>query len=114
MRGLNRVSLIGNVGGAVDFQILTEGIPVAKLSLATSEVYKDKDGKAHTETEWHSVVLWRGLAELAKNYFHKGSLLFVEGKIKTRSYEDKEKVKRYVTEIVADNLIMLDKKPSEN
>ncbi len=114
MRGLNKVTLIGNIGGEVDFQTLNEGVNVAKFSLATTEVYKDKNGQTQTETEWHTVVLWRGLAELAKNYFHKGSLLFVEGKIKSRSYEDKENVKRYVTEIVADNIIMLDKKPVED
>ncbi len=110
MRGLNKVSLIGNLGKDPDMQYLEGGIPVAKISLATTESYKDKSGTSHNQTEWHTVVLWRGLAELAHKYLVKGSLVFIEGKLKSRSFEDKEGVKRFVTEIVAEQLILLDKK----
>lgn len=110
MRGLNKVTLIGNLGKDPEVQTLQEDIKVAKFSLATSESYKDDKGQAHTSTEWHTVVLWRGLAELAEKYLKKGSLVYVEGKIKTRAYEDKAGAKKYVTEIAAEEIIMLDKK----
>ena len=114
MRGLNKVTLIGNVGKDPDFQILEGNISVTKLSLATTESYKDKNGMAQSSTDWHNVVLWRGLADLAKNYLVKGSLVYVEGKIKTRSFDDKDGQKKYVTEIVAEQLILLDKKTDGN
>ena len=114
MRGLNKVTLIGNVGKDPDFQILEGNISVTKLSLATTESYKDKNGMAQSSTDWHNVVLWRGLADLAKNYLAKGSLVYVEGKIKTRSFDDKDGQKKYVTEIVAEQLILLDKKTDGN
>ena len=114
MLGLNKVTLIGNLGQDPEMQMLESNIPVAKFSLATSEMFKDKNGQSHTQTEWHTVVLWRGLAELANKYLRKGSLVFIEGKIKTRNYTDKEGIKRYVTEIIAEQLILLDKKKDEN
>ena len=114
MKGLNKVSLIGNVGHDPEIQYLEGNVAVAKLSLATTEIYKDKNGQNHSETEWHSVVLWRGLAEMAHKYLRKGSLVFVEGKLKTRSYDDKQGNKRYVTEIVAEQLLLLDKKTERN
>ena len=110
MRGLNKVSLIGNLGKEPDFQYLEGQVAVARISLATTETFKDKTGNAQIQTEWHTVVLWRGLAELANKYLSKGSLVFIEGKLKTRSYDDKEGNKRYVTEVVAEQVIMLDKK----
>ncbi len=110
MRGVNRVMLIGNLGKDPDIQLLEGNIPVAKFSLATTESYKDRTGKLIAQTEWHTVVLWRGLAELAQKYLHKGSLVYVEGHLKTRSWEDKEGHKKFATEIVGDNLIMLDKR----
>ena len=110
MRGLNKVTLIGNLGAEPDYQQLEGNISVAKFSLATTESFKDKTGKAHTTTDWHTVVLWRSLADLARNYLQKGSLVYVEGKLKTRSYDDRDGNKRYVTEIVAEQLIMLDRK----
>jgi len=110
MIGLNKVSLIGNLGKDPDFQYLAGQVAVAKLSLATTETFKDKTGNAQTQTEWHTVVLWRGLAELAHKYLSKGSLVFIEGKLKTRSYDDKDGTKKYVTEIMAEQLILLDKK----
>ncbi|SFC80903.1 single-stranded DNA-binding protein [Spirosoma endophyticum] len=109
MRGLNKVTLIGNLGKDPEIQQLEGNIAVAKFSLATTEQFKDKNGQSKTETEWHTIVLWRNLAELAHKYLTKGSLVFIEGKLKTRSYDDKEGNKKYITEIVADQLIMLDK-----
>jgi single-strand DNA-binding protein len=109
MRGLNKVTLIGNVGKTPDLQTLEGNVSVAKLSLATTEFYKDKNGQQRSETEWHTVVLWRGLADLASKYLQKGSLVYVEGKIKNRSYDDKEGIKQTVTEIIADSFLMLDR-----
>src|SRR5436305_10943660 len=110
MRGVNRVMLIGNLGKEPDVQYLEGNIAVAKFPLATTETYKDKNGTLVSQTEWHTVVLWRGLAELAQKYLHKGSLVFIEGRIRTRNWEDKDKNKRFSTEIVGDNLVMLDKR----
>jgi single-strand DNA-binding protein len=114
MTGLNKVLLLGNLGKDPEIQTLTGNVKVAKCSLATTETYKDEKGQRHTQTEWHSVILWRGLAELAEKYLHKGSSVYIEGKNKTRSYDDKQGTKRYVTEVVAETLIMLDKKPSSD
>jgi single-strand DNA-binding protein len=110
MRGVNRVMLIGNLGKDPDIQFLEGSICVAKFSLATTETYKDRTGKLISQTEWHTIVLWRGLAELAQKYLHRGSLVYIEGRLKTRSWEDKEGNKKFATEIVGDNLIMLDKR----
>jgi single-strand DNA-binding protein len=102
--------LIGNLGRDPDLQYLEGNIAVAKFPLATTETFKDKGGNLVSQTEWHTVVLWRGLAELAQKYLHKGSLVFIEGRLRTRNWEDKDKVKRFSTEIVGDNLVMLDKR----
>jgi single-strand DNA-binding protein len=110
MRGVNRVMLIGNLGKDPDLQQLEGNIAVAKFPLATTETFKDRTGKLVSQTEWHTIVLWRGLAELAQKYLHKGSLVYIEGRLKTRSWEDKEGVKKFMTEVVGDNLIMLDKR----
>ena len=110
MRGVNRVILIGNLGKDPDIQYLEGNIAVAKFPLATTETYKDRTGKLVSQTEWHSVVLWRGLADLAQKYLHKGSLIYIEGHLKNRSWDDKEGNKKFATEVVGDNLIMLDKR----
>jgi single-strand DNA-binding protein len=110
MRGVNRVVLIGNIGREPDLQYLEGNIAVAKFPLATTESYKDRNGNLVSQTEWHTVVLWRGLAELAQKYLHKGSLVYIEGRIRTRSWEDKDKNKRLSTEILGDNMVMLDKR----
>src|SRR3954453_6445229 len=110
MRGVNRVMLIGNLGKDPDMQYLEGNIGVAKFPLATTETFKDRSGKLVSQTEWHTVVLWRGLAELAQRYLHKGSLVYIEGRLRTRNWEDKDKVRRFATEIVGDNLVMLDKR----
>jgi len=110
MRGVNKVILIGNLGKDPDIQYLEGNIPVSKFPLATTETYKDKNGKLISQTEWHNVVLWRGLAELAQKYLHKSSLVYIEGRLKTRYWEDREHNRKVATEIIADNLIMLDKR----
>ena len=114
MRGLNKVTLIGNLGKDPDVQQLDGNVSVAKFSLATTETFKDRNDQSHTDTEWHTIVLWRSLAELAGTYLRKGSHVYVEGKLKTRQYDDKEGNKRYVTEVVAEQLIMLDKKTNSD
>ncbi len=110
MRGINRVMLIGNLGKEPEIQYLEGNIAVAKFPLATTETYKDKNGALISQTEWHNVVLWRGLAELSQKHLHKGSLVYVEGRLRTRNWEDKDKTRRFSTEIVVDNLVMLDKR----
>ena len=102
--------LIGNLGKEPEMQFLEGNIAVAKISLATTETYKDKTGKLISQTEWHTIILWRGLAELAQKYLHKGSLIYIEGRLKTRSRVDKDGIQRNETDIIADNLVMLDKK----
>lgn len=115
MRGLNKVMLIGNLGKDPEVQYIDNGrIPVARFPLATTETYKDKNGQNISQTEWHSIVLWRGLAELAQKYLKKGSLVFIEGRLRSRMKEDKDKVKRIITEVVADSLVMLDRKKDAN
>lgn len=110
MRGVNRVMLIGNLGKNPDLQILEGNIAVAKFPLATTETFKDRTGKLVSQTEWHTVVLWRGLAELAQKYLHKGSLVYIEGRLRTRNWDDKDGNRKFATEVVGDNLIMLDKR----
>jgi len=110
MKGLNKVQLIGNLGKDPELSVLEGNISVAKFPLATTETYRDSKGNSQTNTEWHNIVLWRGLAELADKFLKKGSIIYIEGKIKTRHYDDKEGVRKYVTEIVADEMIMLEKK----
>lgn len=109
MRGVNKVVLVGNLGRDPDIQYIEGDIPVAKFPLATTEIRK-VNGNVISETEWHTIVLWRGLADLAHKYLKKGSLVYVEGKLRTRSWEDKDKIKRFQTEIIGENLIMLEKR----
>jgi single-strand DNA-binding protein len=107
MAGVNRVILIGNLGKDPEIRSLEGGVKVANFSLATSETYKGKNGEKVDSTEWHNIVLWRGLAEVAENYLKKGNTIYVEGKIRTRDWTDKDGNKRYTTEIIADNMVML-------
>ena len=113
MQGINKVSLIGNIGKEPEINVLEGNIKVAKFSLATTETYKDTSGTKQTHTEWHSIVAWRGLADLAEKYLHKGSSLYIEGKLRTRNFDSKEGHKVYVTEILAETIIMLDKANKE-
>ena len=106
---LNKAQLIGNVGKAPDVRYLDSGVAVATFPLATTDrAYTLPNGTQVPErTEWHNIVLWRGLAETAEKYVHKGDKLYIEGKIRSRSYDDQNGVKRYVVEIFADNMEML-------
>ena len=109
---VNKVILIGNVGKDPEVRYLDTGIAVASFPLATTDrAYTLSNGTQVPErTEWHNLVLWRGLAETAEKYVHKGDKLYVEGKIRTRSYDDQNGAKRYVTEIFVDNMEMLSPK----
>lgn len=106
MAGVNKVILVGHLGKDPETRTLEGGTKVTTFSLATTESFKNKDGQRIDQTEWHSIVLWRGLAEVAEKYLKKGQLVYIEGKLKTRSWE-KDGVKRYTTEIQADNMSML-------
>ncbi len=110
MRGMNRVILVGNVGKETEVKKLADGTAVVQVSLATTETFQLKDGTKSSSTQWHTVVLWRGLAELAGRFIKKGSLVLVEGRIMYRKYEDRDGVMRYKTEIVGDKIILLDRK----
>ena len=107
MAGVNKVILVGNLGKDPEVKYLDSGVAVANFSLATTENYKNKEGERVSQTEWHNIVLWRGLAEVAEKWLKKGSSVYIEGKIKTRKWEDKDGNTRYNTEILADNMTML-------
>ena len=114
MAGVNKVILVGNLGKDPEVRYLDNGVAVANFSLATTENYKNKEGERVSQTEWHNIVLWRGLAEVAEKWLKKGSLVYVEGKIRTRKWEDKDGNNRYSTEILGDNMTMLGGKPSSD
>lgn len=114
MRGLNKVMLIGNLGKDPEILFTENNVPMARISVATTETFRDKSGKQVAQTEWHAVVLWRSLAEMAQQYLHKGSLVYLEGKLKTRTWDDKEGKRKSITEIIADHMVMLDKKEAGN
>lgn len=107
---VNKVILVGNLGQDPELRYTPSGAAVTTLSIATNEVWKDNDGNQQERTEWHRVVLWRRLAEIAGEYLKKGSKVYLEGRLQTRSWEDKDGVKRYATEVIADNMTMLDSK----
>ncbi len=107
-KSLNKVMLIGHLGKDPELRYTSNGIAVASFSMATNEAWKDQDGNLQERTEWHNIVAWRRLAEICGEYLKKGKRVYIEGKIQTRSYDDKNGVKRYTTEVVADDLIMLD------
>jgi single-strand DNA-binding protein len=111
---VNKVILIGNLGKDPEIRYLESGVPIANFSLATSETYTDKtSGERRNQTEWHNIVLWRGLAEVAEKYLKKGQKVYIEGKLRSRSWNDKDNITRYTTEIVAENMTMLSPR-SEN
>ncbi|MBL4672322.1 MAG: single-stranded DNA-binding protein [Arenicella sp.] len=103
----NKVQLIGNLGADPEVKELTDGKTVAKLSLATSNTYKKASGEKVTETQWHNLVAWGKLAEITGKYLNKGSRVAIEGRLVNRTYDDKKGIKRYVTEIVINDLLML-------
>ena len=107
MAGVNKVILVGNLGKDPEVRHLENGTAVANFPIATSESYKDRDGNRVDQTEWHNIVVWRKLAEIAENYLRKGSQIYLEGKLRTRSWDDPQGNKRYTTEVVADTFTML-------
>ncbi|UOR04328.1 single-stranded DNA-binding protein [Hymenobacter aerilatus] len=111
MAGINKVILIGNLGKDPEIRHLEGGVSVANFTLATNDYYKDKQGNRVERTEWHNITAWRGLAEMAEKYLKKGQQVYVEGKLRTRQYQDKDNQTRYITEIVADELTMLGGRP---
>jgi len=110
---VNKVILVGNVGKDPEIRHLDTGVAVANFPLATSESYTAKNGEKVTTTEWHNIVLWRGLAEVAEKYVTKGRQLYIEGRIRTRNYDDKDGNKRYITEIYGDTMQMLGTKSDD-
>lgn len=107
MSGVNKAIIVGRLGKDPEIRHLENGTAVTSFSVATSEAFKDKNtGERKEITEWHNVVLWRGLAEVAEKYLKKGDMVYIEGKLRTRSWE-KEGITRYTTEIVGDNMTML-------
>jgi single-strand DNA-binding protein len=110
---VNKVILVGNVGKDPETRYLEGGTAVSSFPMATSETYRNRDGERVSNTEWHNIVLWRGLAEVAEKYVRKGTQLYIEGRIRTRSWDDRDGNKRYTTEIVGDNMQMLGKRPDE-
>ena len=114
MAGINKVILIGNLGKDPDVRHLEGGNSVANFTLATNDYYKDKQGARVERTEWHNIAAWRGLAELAEKYLRKGSQVYIEGKLRTRQYQDKDQQTRYITEIVADEISLLGHRPGGN
>ena len=107
MRGVNKVILVGNLGRDPEVRYTREGTAVANLNIATTETWNDGNGQRQEKTEWHKVVAWGKLAEIAKEYLGKGRQVYIEGRLQTRSWEDKEGVKRYTTEVKADQMVML-------
>lgn len=115
MAGINKVILVGNLGKDPEVRYLEGGTAVANFPIATSETFKDRtSGEKKTNTEWHNIVAWRGLAEIAEKYLKKGSQIYLEGKLRTRQWQDKDGNNRYTTEIVADNLQMLGRKDNSS
>jgi len=118
MSSINKVILVGHLGKDPELRYLEGNVSVASFPLATSETF-NKDGRKIEQTEWHNIVMWRGLADVAAKYLTKGRLVYIEGKLRTRSYEDKEGVRRYTTEIVAESFNILGRRsdfesPSSN
>lgn len=109
MRGVNKVTLVGNLGDVPEVKSLEKNVKVARCQMATTEVFKTKSGETSTSTQWHTVLFYNTLAELAASYLQKGHLIYVEGKIRYRTYQNKAAVTCYVTEILAESFVMLNK-----
>lgn len=105
--GINRVILIGNLGRDPEVQNFENGVKKATFTLATTESFKGKDGEKTSHTEWHNIVLWRGLADVADRFLKKGHTIYLEGRIRKREYEDKEGAKKFIYEILGDSMQML-------
>jgi single-strand DNA-binding protein len=111
---VNKVILVGRLGKDPEVKYTQAGVPVARFTLATDESWKDQSGEKQQRTEWHNIVAWRKLAEICGQYLNKGKLIYLEGRLQTRSWEDKEGNKRYTTEIQADNMVMLSARTDES
>jgi len=111
MKSINKVTLIGHVGRQPEIRYTQGGAPVANFSMATNEYWTNNTGERQERTEWHKIVAWGKLAEFCQEYIQKGSYLYIEGRLQTRNYEDRDGVKRYVTEIRANEIGLLDRKP---
>ena len=109
MRGINWVTLVGNLGESPEIKSLSNNVKVARCNIATTDIFRTKTGETSADTQWHTVLFWSALAELAAAYLRKGQLVYVEGRIRYRTYQDKSEIRRYVTEIHADSLVMLNK-----
>jgi single-strand DNA-binding protein len=107
MASVNKVILIGNLGADPELRYTPSGSAVANFNIATTEKWKDKDGQSQERTEWHRIILWNRQAEIAKEYLRKGNSVYIEGRIQNRSYEDKDGIKRYVTEIIGQRMQFL-------
>ncbi|MEX1139117.1 MAG: single-stranded DNA-binding protein [Bacteroidota bacterium] len=107
-RSVNKVILVGNLGKDPELRYTSSGVAVATFSIATNESWKDPEGNLQERTQWHNVVAWRKLAEICGEYLKKGGKIYAEGKLQHRNYDDKNGVKRYVTEVVLDEMVMLD------
>jgi len=110
---VNKVILVGNVGKDPETRYLDESTAITKFPMATSETYKNRAGERVSTTEWHNIVLWRGLAQVAEKYVKKGTQIYIEGRIKTRSYDDADGNKKYITEIVGDQMQLLGRRPDD-
>lgn len=113
-RTLNKVMLIGNVGRDPELKYTPSGIPVASFRLATSETWKDRNGNLQEHTDWHTIVAWRGLAEVCHKLVKKGARVYIEGKLQTRTFDDKNNVRKHIVEILADNMLLLDNKKTKD
>jgi single-strand DNA-binding protein len=111
---LNKVMIIGNAGKDPEIRHLDNGVSVVTLPVATTERYRDRNGETKEQTEWHNVVFWRQLAEFTEKYVKKGSQLYIEGRLRTRNYEDQSGSKKYITEIIAETIRLLGKRPDGN
>jgi single-strand DNA-binding protein len=113
MAGVNKVILVGNLGKDPEVRHLEGDKKVAKFTLATTESYRDRNGQRVENTEWHNVEFWGPVTEVIEKYLKKGSQVYIEGKLRTRSYEDKEGVKKYVTEVIGQNMTLIGGRPSD-
>lgn len=113
-KSINKVILIGNLGKDPEVKYTPSGTPVAKITLATNERFKDKSGEWQDRTEWHNIVLWQRLAEIAGEYLKKGGKVYIEGRLQTRHWDDKEGVKHSTVEIVANEMMMLGERREAN
>ncbi|MDR3695768.1 single-stranded DNA-binding protein [Mucilaginibacter sp.] len=109
MSGVNKVILVGHLGKDPEARQLEGGVSVVSFPLATSEIF-NKEGRKVEQTEWHNIVMWRGLADVAAKFLQKGKLVYIEGRLRTRSFEDREGIKKYTTEVVAENFTLLGRK----